>query len=78
MEYIDNHLDESASEIYEKLKAEEFPIHELYDHYNKVFSYLDDWVVIKTDKDNLEIIEIIMRKKAEDHIETCLWGSEEA
>ncbi|WP_026665071.1 hypothetical protein [Butyrivibrio sp. FC2001] len=36
------------------------------------------WVVIKTDKDNLEIIEIIMRKKAEDHIETCLWGSEEA
>ena len=76
--FMETEMDESASEIYEKLKAEEFPIHELYDHYNKVFSYFDDWVVIKTDKDNLEIIEIIMRKKAEDHIETCLWGSEEA
>ena len=44
----------------------------LYDECRKIFSYFDDWVVVKS-KDNIHCDGFIMKKGAENHIETIEW-----
>ena len=41
--------------------------------YGRLFRYFDDWVVIKTNEDDTEITDIIVKKRAKTHIETCEW-----
>ena len=43
-----------------------------FNRYEKIFQYFDDWVLIKTDADDIEVTDIIVKKKEETHIETCI------
>lgn len=46
---------------------------EFYNKYRKIYNYFDDWILIKTNADNTEIADIILRKKGKEHIETYKW-----
>lgn len=48
-------------------------IMELFEKYKKVFEYFDDWILIKANDANTEIKEIVVKKKEENHVETCEW-----
>lgn len=50
-----------------------YVLNRLYDKYEKICDYFDDWIVIKTDPGCKEIEQIVMRKNVEPHIETCEW-----
>ena len=41
--------------------------------YGRLFRYFDDWVVIKTNEDDTEITDIVVKKREAKHIETCYW-----
>ena len=45
----------------------------LYDKYNRIYRQFDDWALIKSDKDNVSITDIVMKLKADRHIETIDW-----
>lgn len=53
--------------------AREHPAHYLYDKYNQIYRQFDDWALIKSDKDNVSITDIVMKLKADRHIETIDW-----
>ena len=53
--------------------AQRHPAHRLFDKYNRIFKLFDDWVLIKTDENHTEITGVIMKLKAEQHIETINW-----
>lgn len=46
---------------------------EFYHKYRTIFDYFDDWILIKTNEENTEITDIVMKKMSENHIETCEW-----
>lgn len=48
----------------------------LWSHHRDVFNYFDDWVVVQGNEDNIEIQNILMKKKEKEHIETIEWGKE--
>lgn len=41
-----------------------------YRQYKKIYDYFDNWILIKT---NAESTDIIVKKKTEEHLETCEW-----
>ena len=43
--------------------------YKLFERYPYVYKYFDDWILIKTNADNTEISEIIVKK----YVETCNW-----
>ena len=47
--------------------------YKLFERYPYVYKYFDDWVLIKTNADNTEIAEIIVKKRSKKHVETCNW-----
>ena len=42
----------------------------IYDKYNEIYKYFDDWIFVRANDDYTEIAEIIMQKKKDIHIET--------
>ncbi len=48
-------------------------VHEFYRQYKKIYDYFDAWVLIKANEENTENTDIIVKKKTEEHIETCEW-----
>lgn len=61
-------------EIISQVTGAEYPDHELFDHYFKLYKAVDDWVVVKTDEDNENITRIMMKKNQGEHrIETVGW-----
>lgn len=46
---------------------------EFYHKYRTIFDYFDDWILIKTNEENTEITDIVMKKMSENHVETCEW-----
>ena len=46
---------------------------EFYHKYRKIFDYFDDWILIKTNEEDTEITDIVMKKMSENHVETCEW-----
>lgn len=48
-------------------------IWKLYDKYQNIWRYFDDWIVIKTNEDDTEIVGIVVRKREDIHVETCNW-----
>lgn len=48
-------------------------MYDFFRRYREVFEYFDDWVVVKGANQNQDIGEIIVRKQAKEHIETCEW-----
>ena len=64
-------------EILEKTKSNKLDLYDpynLFKHYKPVFEYFDDWVLVKTNKACTEVEKIIVKKKAEKHMETCDWN----
>ena len=47
--------------------------YKLFERYPPIYKYFDDWVLIKTNADNTEISEIIVKKRSKKHVETCNW-----
>lgn len=45
----------------------------LYHTYQEIFDYFDDWILIKTNTEASEIMDIVVRAKDDTHIETCYW-----
>lgn len=48
-------------------------MYDLHDKYYAIWKYFDDWILLKTNEDNTEIVDIIVKKKEEGHTETNLW-----
>lgn len=46
---------------------------EFYHKYQKIYNYFYDWILIKTNEENTEITDIVVKKTSEKHIETCEW-----
>lgn len=46
---------------------------ELYDRYEDIYNYFDDWILIRANSDYTEIKEIVMHKNNDIHIETNKW-----
>ena len=45
----------------------------LYKNYKRIYEYFDDWILIEANEDYTDIEDIIVKKKSENHIETCEW-----
>ena len=45
--------------------------------YQKIYDYFDDWILIKTNEEDTEITDIVVKKMSENHIETCEWQDKE-
>lgn len=83
IEYKDRNLDFSnfmeekgydSKEILEVICQEgKYPLYELYDRYGDIYKYFDDWILVRANSDCTEIEEIIMHKKEDVHVETCVW-----
>ncbi len=48
-------------------------VREFYRKYKQMYDYFDDWILVKANADSTEIVDIVIRKKEEKHIETCEW-----
>lgn len=59
--------------MYQELVDSDGPVYDFWEKCNKVFSYFDDWVVIRCDEDCENVTEIVMRKKSENRQETIEW-----
>lgn len=46
---------------------------EFYHKYRKIFDYFDDWILIKTNEEDTEITDIVVKKMSENHVEACEW-----
>ena len=55
------------------LAQERHPVYRLFDKHSRIFKQFDDWVLIKTNEDNTDITDVIMKLKEEQHIETINW-----
>ena len=55
------------------LAQERHPVYRLFDKHSRIFKQFDDWVLVKTNEDNTDITDVIMRLKEEQHIETINW-----
>ena len=47
--------------------------YKLFERFPYIYKYFDDWILIKTNADNTEISEIIVKKRSKKHVETCNW-----
>ena len=62
-------------DIVKEVTESECPDHTLFDNYHRLYKSMDDWVVVKTDDANMNITQIIMKKKQSgNRIETIEWG----
>lgn len=58
---------------YQELAESDHPIYDFWKKYRNIFSYFDDWIVIRCDEECKKVTEIVMRKKEEDRKETIEW-----
>ena len=63
-----------AKTVLEEISEDGLPSpYKLFERYLYIYKYFDDWVLIKTNADNTEIAEIIVKKRSKKHVETCNW-----
>lgn len=62
-----------GEETLDGLLQSQFPMHEFWEKYAKLFRYFDDWILVETNSDDTEITNFVLRKKEEQHTETCYW-----
>ena len=48
-------------------------MYRFFEKYRNVFTYFDDWILVKADEEYSEVTEIIVKEKGVAHIETNLW-----
>jgi len=69
-----NYLGYDAETVLEEISEDGLPSpYKLFERYLYIYKYFDDWVLIKTNADNTEIAEIIVKKRSKKHVETCKW-----
>ena len=62
-----------AERILTELKDAAFGFYTMFEKYNPIFRYFDDWIVIKSDIECKKMNEIIVKKAENVHTETCFW-----
>lgn len=84
-EYIENHPKfaevlkkegYTPEEIMKTIREKEsglLNMYRLFEKYRNVFTYFDDWILVKADEEYSEVTEIIVKEKGVAHIETNLW-----
>ena len=84
-EYIENHPKfaevlkkegYTPEEIMKTIREKESGLLNMYrffEKYRNVFTYFDDWILVKADEEYSEVTEIIVKEKGVAHIETNLW-----
>lgn len=72
-DYVEQNNGSIASIIEGIYKKGRLSMYSFFDHYEKIFNYFDDWVLIKTDADDIEVTDIIVKKKEVAHAETYSW-----
>ena len=60
-------------EIYQGLIGSAHPMNIFCEKYKDLFSYFDDWIVIRCDEECVKVTNIIMKKKSDNHVETIEW-----
>lgn len=65
----------TAEAIMENIMEDDMlSMYHFFDAYHSIFSYFDDWILVKSSMEERDkIAEIVVKKKTEDHIETCEW-----
>lgn len=73
-EYFNKVLDKKDVDgIYGELLDSEHSIYDFWEKYREIFSYFDDWIVIRCDDNYEQVTDIVMRKKEEPRVETNEW-----
>lgn len=62
-----------VDDIYKKACDDDFPINYFQSNNPLISNYFDKWVLLKTNTEDTEITEIIVKKNSENHVETCCW-----
>ena len=50
-----------------------FIMEKFYDKYREIYEYFDDWILVKTNRNNHKITKFIIKKQAKNHMETINW-----
>lgn len=64
---------EAVRTLAEQPDDEERPILELMHRHKAIFRWFDGWLIVRPKADGVSIGEIVMKPKAEEHIETIRW-----
>lgn len=63
-----------SESVLEHIKENGTPsLYNLYSEYPSLYRYFDDWILVRANADDTEISEIVLKKKTETHVETCMW-----
>ncbi|MDY5987248.1 hypothetical protein [Sporofaciens sp. SGI.106] len=69
-----NENDYDSEIILDAISEDGIPsLYSLYDKYRKIYEYFDNWILVRTNDDYTDITEIVMQKKEDVHVETCMW-----
>lgn len=60
-------------ELHAELQQKDYPLCHLYDRYQEIYSYFDNWIFARTEDEDKRITQYILKKKTEKHIETIAW-----
>lgn len=63
----------NVKDVIIKLEGEEFIMEKFYDKYREIYEYFDDWILVKTNRNNHKITKFIIKKQAKNHTETINW-----
>lgn len=69
-DFLAENFDVSVQDIFFTLLLDNYPISCLYDKYNQIYRYFDDWVVVGREEGKYTFK---VKKKEEKHIETIEW-----
>ena len=59
--------------LFDGYKDENYPMYEFARDHEMILDYFDEWIVVKTNEDNTEVVGFELRKDDGKHIETCEW-----
>lgn len=62
-----------AEKLIEFFENSDSPLYDLYREYKPIYEYFDDWIVIKFNGECETGKNIVLKKKSENHVETCYW-----
>ena len=66
-------IGETRQNVLKNVISNDFPVHEFYEKYRKLYSFFDDWVVVKADSNYEKVERIIVKENTEPHVETIFW-----
>ena len=49
------------------------PVYHFFEKYNSLFKMLDNWVLVRTNQDNTDVTDVVVKVKGDQHVETINW-----